>query len=271
MAVVVCSTTTPSVDGVSSHLSPDWLPLNTALNLRDVGGLPAAHGHVRHGVLLRSGSLQLLSATDAQALHDDYRVRTVVDLRTAHELAIDGPSRLARLGAATVHLPLIGDLDQHLRHIATDTDAVTILARGYRDLLDRRGHHIVTAARLVAWSGPGAMLVHCALGKDRTGVVVAVLLDAAGVDRAAILADYTATNDVLATALPALAEALGLTDRLELIPFAARVAHPDALAGMFEHLDRDLGGAATWLRACGLDRHELHQLRRRLVSTDLAA
>ena len=90
----------------------------------------------------------------------------------------------------------------------------------------------------------------CALGNDRTGVVIAVLLDAVGVDRSAILADYTATNDVLATALPALAEALGLTDRLELIPFAARTAHPDALTGMFDHLDRDHGGAGAWLRAC---------------------
>jgi protein-tyrosine phosphatase len=91
--------------------------------------------------------------------------------------------------------------------------------RGYRDLLDRGGHHIVTAARFVACSGPGAVLVHCALGKDRTGVVITMLLDAVGVDRA------TATT-------------------------AAR---------------------PPWLRARGLDRHELHQLRRRLVSTDLAA
>ncbi len=73
---------------------------------------------VRHRVLLRSGSLQLLSSTDSQALCNDYRVRTVADLRTPHEPAIDGPSRLARLGAATVHLPLIGDLDRHRRTAA---------------------------------------------------------------------------------------------------------------------------------------------------------
>ena len=166
---------------------------------------------------------------------------------------------------------MIGDLDQHLRHIATHAEAATVLGRGYCDLLDRRGDHIATAARLVAWSGSGAVLVHCALGKDRTGVLIALLLDAVGVDRAAILADYAAANDVLATALPALAEAFGLTERLELIPFAARMAHPDALTGMFDHLDRHHGGAAAWLRACGLDPYELHQLRRRLLITDLAA
>jgi protein-tyrosine phosphatase len=100
----------------------------------------------------------------------------------------------------------------------------TVLARGCCDLLDHRGHLIVIAARLVGWAGPGAVLVHCALGNDRTDVVIALLLDAVGVHRAAILADYAATNDVLATALPELAEALGLTDRLELIPFAVRWA-----------------------------------------------
>ena len=68
------------------------------------------------------------------------------------------------------------------------------MGRTYRAYLDERGHHLVTAARVVAAS-PGATLVHCGAGKDRTGVTVAMLLDAVGVERSAVVADYAATND----------------------------------------------------------------------------
>src|SRR4051795_7829215 len=78
------------------------------------GGQPARRGRppcrgggsTRHGVLLRSGTLRLLTEADADVLTTVLDVGTVVDLRTARELAVDGPSVLARAGAATVHLPL---------------------------------------------------------------------------------------------------------------------------------------------------------------------
>jgi protein-tyrosine phosphatase len=178
-----------------------WLPLTTALNLRDIGGLPAPAGaHTRPGVLLRSGSLRLLDADDARALIVDYGVHTVVDLRTPQELAADGPSRLAGLGAATVHLPLITDLDRSMHNL--EGAAAPALAAAYQSILHHGRRHLVTVARLLGWSGSGALLVHCALGKDRTGIVIAVLLDAVGVDRSAILDDYALTNDVVDTVSP---------------------------------------------------------------------
>jgi hypothetical protein len=82
------------------------------------------------------------------------------------------------------------------------------LRRVYRAYLDERGHHLVTLARLVA-SSTIATLVHCAAGKDRTGVAVAMLLDAVGVERSAVVADYTATNDVLEHVVRTLAVAYG--------------------------------------------------------------
>lgn len=241
-----------------------WIPLPTALNLRDVGGLPTTAGdHVRPGVLLRGGSLRLLSAEDAHALVLDYGVQTVVDLRSPRELAIDGPTRLAGLGVATVHLPLIADLDRSVDRLSGA--AAPALAAEYRDLLEHRGRHLVTIARLLAWHSSGALLVHCALGKDRTGVVIAVLLAAVGVDRSAILADYAVTNEVVDTVLPKLADALPITDSVTSIPLAARVAEPAALAALLDHLDRDHGGSAAWLRARGVEQFELDLLRHRLT------
>jgi protein tyrosine/serine phosphatase len=243
-----------------------WLPLRTALNLRDVGGLPVAGGgSVRPRTLLRSGSLRQLSPADAATLVAEFGLRTVVDLRTPEELAVDGPSNLAKAGVATAHLPLISDVDDAVLKAQGDTDAVRVLTDAYQAFLDRRGEHLVTAARLVAWTGSGSVLVHCAAGKDRTGVTIAVLLDAVGVERAAVLADYDATNEVIADVLASLVAALGDESMISRVPLAMKRAQPDALRAVLDRMDRDYGGAAGWLRSHGFDDTELDLLRHRLV------
>jgi protein-tyrosine phosphatase len=252
---------------VDRSAAPGWLPLDTALNLRDVGGLPVTGGgSIRPRTLLRSGSLRQLSPADAATLVAEFGLRTVVDLRTPEELAADGPSNLAKAGVATAHLPLISDVDDAMLKANADADAVRVLAEAYRAFLDQRGEHLVTAARLVAWTGTGSILVHCAAGKDRTGVTVAVLLDAVGVDRAAVLADYDATNEVIEEVIAALVAAAGDGDSMiSRIPLAMRRAQPDALRAVLDRLDRDFGGAAGWLRSRGFDDTELELLRHRLV------
>ena len=97
------------------------------------------------------------------------------------------------------------------------------MGRTYRAYLDERGHHLVTAARVVAAS-PGATLVHCAAGKDRTGVTVAMLLDAVGVERSAVVADYAATNDVIEELVRVLAAAYDYTGEIEGVDMAAHRA-----------------------------------------------
>jgi protein tyrosine/serine phosphatase len=189
----------------------------------------------------------------------------VVDLRTPEELAVDGPSNLAKAGVATAHLPLISDVDDAVLKAQGDTDAVRVLADAYQAFLDQRGEHLVTAARLVAWTGSGSVLVHCAAGKDRTGVTIAVLLDAVGVERAAVLADYDATNEVIADVLASLVAALGDESMISRVPLAMKRAQPDALRAVLDRMDRDYGGAAGWLRSHGFDDTELDLLRHRLV------
>jgi protein tyrosine/serine phosphatase len=243
------------------------LRIDGALNLRDVGGLPCrAGGSTRHGVLLRSGSLRLLTDTDADALVTVLDVGTVVDLRTARELAADGPSVLARAGVATVHLPLLREDRPALPESGDPLDPPTALRRTYQDYLDEGGHHIATAARVVAGSDR-TVLVHCAAGKDRTGVTVAMLLDAVGVERAAVIADYTATNDVIEQVVRALAAAHGHTREIEGVEMEAHRARPAVLGDLLDGVDDEHGGAAQWLRAHGVTDAELAALRHRLVRT----
>ena len=237
--------------------------MDNALNLRDVGGLACrGGGSTRHLVLLRSGSLRLLTPDDARVLLSVCGVGVVVDLRTAREVAADGPSVLARAGVATLHLPLMDD--DGLALPEANGDPVAALRRAYQGYLDERGHHVATLARLVAGSTT-ATLVHCAAGKDRTGVAVAMLLDAVGVERAAVVADYTATNDVIEHVVRTLAATYGHTREIEGVDMAAHRARPAVLTELLERVDAEHGGAAEWLRRRGLTATDLAALRHRLV------
>jgi protein-tyrosine phosphatase len=138
------------------------------------------------------------------------------------------------------------------------------LRRVYRGYLDERGHHLVTLARLVA-SSTAATLVHCAAGKDRTGVAVAMLLDAVGVERSAVVADYTATNDVLEHVVRTLAVAYGHPREIAGVDLVAHLARPAVLSELLERVDDEHGGPADWLCRRGLTAVELAALRHRLV------
>jgi protein tyrosine/serine phosphatase len=243
---------------------PSWLPVTSALNLRDAGGAPVmGGGHVRPGVLLRSGSLRFLTDEDARTLVGRFGVRTVADLRTPGELTSDGPSALARIGVETVHLPLISDVDAALVDTESESAAIVALADVYQAFVELRGEHLVTLARLLTEPRTGSVLVHCAAGKDRTGVAVAILLAAVGVEWSAILDDYIAINEVITEVLTSLATGTGRADWVSRIPLAARVAQPSALDAVLDR--RDHAGAAGWLRSKGLDDTELDLLRLRMV------
>jgi protein-tyrosine phosphatase len=173
-----------------------WISLDGAANARAV--VP--------GVLLRADNLQSLTPGDIRRLIEDEALELVLDLRTDVEVELEGPGPL--IGAARVrveHHSLYPDLGGN-----TDLDADTVrpwgrhdqhefsgeppVVRAYMSYLSRRPDSIVAAVRAIARSD-GAVLVHCAAGKDRTGVVVALALDAAGIDRPAILSDYLATGE----------------------------------------------------------------------------
>lgn len=157
------------------------------------------------------------------------------------------------------------DVEAALLDSESESAAIAALADVYQAFVELRGEHLVAVARLLTQSRTGSVLVHCAVGKDRTGVTVGVLLAAAGVERAAILNDYVATNEVVADVLTSLAAGSGRADWVSRIPLAARVAQPDALDAVMDWLDREYGGAAAWLQSKGFDKAELDLLRRRMV------
>ncbi|MFJ3335137.1 tyrosine-protein phosphatase [Streptomyces sp. NPDC086766] len=174
-------------------------------NFRDVGGLPTVDGRrVRHGVLFRSGHLAHATDRDAAFL-SSLGLHTIFDFRNAADKKLEGPD-VELPGVRNVNLPLSdpadgaefwrmvrdGDLDQ-LRTILADGKAANRMIASYRMIItERTAEHSHVLHALAQDSVPA--LMHCAAGKDRAGLSIAVTLLAVGVDEDAIRADYLESN-----------------------------------------------------------------------------
>jgi protein-tyrosine phosphatase len=246
--------------------SPSWLRLEGAANARVV--VP--------GVLLRSDNLQSLTKPDIRLLVDGERLEVVIDLRTDVELELEGPGPITtEPGVRIEHRSLYPDSGGH-----TDLELGTInpwrrghdhelldeqpVVRAYMSYLLRRPDSVVAAIRAVAVSG-GAVLVHCAAGKDRTGVVVALALDAAGVDRSAIVRDYLATRERIEAIMARLVASSTYRAELEGHDPQSHAPVPGTIERLLDLVDDRLGGAVAWLAANGISDAELERLRDRLA------
>ncbi|WP_328420863.1 tyrosine-protein phosphatase [Streptomyces sp. NBC_00443] len=174
-------------------------------NFRDVGGLPTVDGRrVRYGVLFRSGHLAHATEDDAAFL-DTLGLHTIFDFRNAADQKLEGADVELR-GVRNLNLPLSdpadgaefwkmvrdGNLDQ-LREILADGKGAGRMIASYRMIIkERTAEHSQVLHSLAQDSVPA--LMHCAAGKDRAGLSIAVTLLALGVEREAILADYLESN-----------------------------------------------------------------------------
>ncbi len=251
-----------------------WIDLEGAVNARDLGGLPAEDGRrTLGGRLLRADNLQDLSPADVAKLVRDIGVTTVVDLRSSAELASEGPAPLDAVpGVRHAHHPVIPELGS-----ATDAVAGALLTRiqdrsrfpddptcgHYLGYLEDRPDQVVAALQSIA-RDRGAALVHCAAGKDRTGVVVAFALTAAGVRPDAVIADYAATGDRIEAILARLRRSRTYARDIDSQPAVPHVARPETMAAFLQQMDARYGGAARWLADHGFADDDLRLLRVKL-------
>jgi protein-tyrosine phosphatase len=219
-------------------------------NLRDTGGLALDGGGLtRTGVLLRSA-----------APHDGDRVPAtlsdVVDLRSPGELGAAGHP-WTELPARIHAIPLLtGDPQPSADELFADLGAT------YRDFLDEGAEKIVRVLA-IATRATGPMLVHCAAGKDRTGIVVAVLLRAAGATRESVTADYVATGAHMDAVLARESRRVAKVDPTVLQKMMGAPA--EAIEAVLDELDRVPGGAAGWLVRRGAEPADIETWRRRIA------
>jgi protein-tyrosine phosphatase len=273
-----------------------WINLDGAVNVRDLGGLPAGDGRVTvPGRLLRADNLQGLSPGDVRRLVDEIGVTTVVDLRSPQEVASEGPGPLTRV-ASVGHryhslLPEQGtatdaaadddasDTGDHAaagRRVAADALAVGRRAAAqavspddvrsgyYLAYLEDRPDQVIAALRAIAGSA-GAALVHCAAGKDRTGVVIALALTAVGVPRDAVIADYSATAQRMHAVLDRLRASPTYAEDINSRPAEDHMPRPETMAVFLDLMQARYGGVPAWVDARGFGPDDVAALRAKLT------
>jgi protein-tyrosine phosphatase len=254
-----------------------WIDLNGAVNARDLGGLPTRDGRqVASRVLLRSDNLQDLSPADVETLVDGFGLTTVIDLRSTQEIESEGPSPLDAVPSVRhLRLSVLPELGER-----TDVVAEALLLRRERDrsrypddvmcghylgYLEDRPDSVIGAVRAIA-DCDGAAIVHCAAGKDRTGVVVALALSAVGVPAEEVVADYALTDERIEAILRRLIGSSTYASDLKGSETDRHRPRPETMKAFLEQVEVRYGGVTQWLASHRFGEADLERLRARLVT-----
>lgn len=218
--------------------------------------------------MVRADSVRQLSDDGWQALVD-HGIRTVIDLRGDHERAEDPPGEVP---VEVVHVPFLEAGEAEWEGIGNELDAAVAAAPDvatatqdvYLIFLERFRSNVAAAVRAVANAPDGGIVIHCAGGKDRTGLLSAFLLHLAGVDSAEIAADYALSEERLRPRHEAWFEAAESEEDLERL---RRIAQTPAasMVGVFAELEQRYGGVEAYLRDAGVTDEELELVRERLL------
>jgi len=198
----------------------------------------------------------------------EYGVRTIVDLRGEHERADDPP---AELPLEVLHVPFSEANEQELAELEAELeeaqrsapDDVTARRDVYLVFVEHFKENVAAGVRAVARAPEGGVVVHCVGGKDRTGVLSALLLHLAGVEDDQIGADYELSGERLQPRHEAWLANAETEDEKEQIHWMANTPAL-AMIGVLEELEHRYGSAEDFLRAGGLNEEDLSLARQRL-------
>ncbi|MBO0806136.1 MAG: tyrosine-protein phosphatase [Nocardiopsaceae bacterium] len=250
-----------------------WIDVEGAANMRDLGGTPTEDGgRIAVHRLLRSDNLQGLTANDTSRLLDEFGVTTIVDLRTTREVEQEGPGPLdAAPGVRHACHPVLpafpsrkDEVSRALltQQMARDAERYPddVTTGHYLGYLTERPEEVTGALRTIATSR-GAAIVNCAAGKDRTGVIVAMALTAAGVGADAVIADYTASAERIDAVVARLTSSRTYSEDMKTQPVGAHAPRPETMKAFLEQLDVRYGGLTRWLADNGFGSDDLARLR----------
>jgi protein-tyrosine phosphatase len=230
-------------------------------NVRDLGGFTTTDGRAtRFGEVIRAGNLSRLTEAGRDALLR-YGVRTIIDVRDPQEFAVDrDPFQEGERWAGQVHylnVPLISEDEWTAMR---DPD---LRRQGYRLTLRFSKANIAAVLRAVAQAPVGGVVVHCHAGKERTGVISALLLALAGVPYETIAEDYVASDQHLQQLYTEWATRESDPEKRSQLIHGFQ-SEADHMLGPLT-LIAEQGGIAPYLRSCGLVEADLAALNKRML------
>ena len=237
------------------------IDLEGCLNFRDLGGYETSTGRrVRWRRVFRSDALHRLTPAASARVADELGIDTVIDLRSSAELRADGRGVLAAAPLRFLHLPLFdGDMARPEGWSAIDT-----LADRYSLLAEMARRPIAEVVAQIA-DARGGVVYHCAAGKDRTGVVSAVVLGLLDVPDETIVADYVATQENLDAIVERLLADEGYQAVLAALPPDTLHAEADTMLAFLHGIRARYGSMTAYAHAAGVGDDVLGALRARLL------
>lgn len=233
------------------------------INVRDMAGLRlGSDSSIRPRALLRGESPQFAESDVWEPLAE-LGVHTVVDLRADSEPSYEIPA------AAAVELVPSPLFDFDFETVLEEWDGEIDVVAFYIHVLDVNKGAIAAAARAIARAGPGGVYVHCKMGKDRTGLLLALMIEAIGGDREELAVDYGLSADNLAERLAAWTGE-GLSERNVLMRRKLMESREEQLLSVLDHVDARYGGPRAYLLGNGLAAEDLEAFRRRVAAVDPA-
>lgn len=247
------------------------IPLEGALNLRDIGGYTADGGRVRRGIVFRSDNLNTLTDADLETF-DRLGIRSVFDFRGPREIELQ-PSRLWRSVSNHVNLPITGDTVQEktfiervmsgeLREVKVDE-----VGANYVTILENRCDKFAAVLTSIASSERRPILFHCTAGKDRTGLAAALIHGLCGVSREDIVHDYGLSDKFrLASRKAALRERFE-PHGIDIEPLIPAISAPrQAMHIALDHLESEHGGIHAYvIKSLGIDQQTVNTIREVLI------
>ena len=244
-------------------VSDRLVPLSGAFNFRDLGGYPAGDGEVvRRGRLFRSDGLHRLTDPDIDILRS-LGLATIIDLRTPGEVKHTGRGLLGDEAMRYHHLAVMqrgaGEA------VGAPAPAGDDLAERYLWYLDTGRQALVEAIGLVAEPANHPLVFHCTAGKDRTGVLAALVLDILGVDREVIVADYVITADRLDLIIDRIRADPTYSAGMSKVPASRFTVEAGTMERFLDELHAIFGDARSWAIGAGVSPADLDRMRADLL------
>lgn len=247
------------------------LVLSAPVNLRDLGGIAIDGGVLRPGLAIRTDDLAYVTEDVAAQLVAD-GLTAIIDLRSPAEVSVTGRGPLGEHPIAYHHLPLIANVGESMDR---DVPVFGHEAMGlmYLRMVESAAPQLVTALNVIAHT-PGASAFHCAAGRDRTGVLAAMLLLALGAADDDIVTDYALTGANMvaimkrtAPVMGAMWKALGFdSDMLSTSSSLLEGSMDVSMRSLLDTLRQQYGAPLTPLRTAGLSDATIARLRERALS-----
>jgi protein-tyrosine phosphatase len=246
----------PPVDHDGEVEAPARLvPLKGSFNFRDLGGYPTGDGRTtRWSRLFRSDTLHELTPEDVVHLRS-LGLATIVDLRTSRELAETGRGPLGPEPIAYHHLSVIRETRGEVvgEAVAAPAPIDDNLGERYLWYLEVGRSALVSALELLGDPANLPLVFHCAAGKDRTGVLAAVVLDILGVSGQVIVEDYVITQEHIERILDRYRDAPGFAERMARIPLSRFRVEAGTMIRFLDGLHQRFGGGRRWAEQAGVE------------------